>query len=72
MNRSVIFFNSQGRGVFFFFFFLLACSEVSFPQTSRKGSVITLKKEKENTVGLNKDLKSNSIQWDFIDLELLM
>ena len=71
MNRSVIFFNSQGREVFFIFF-LLACSEVSFPQTSRKGSVITLKKEKENTVGLNKDLKSNSIQWDFIDLELLM
>ena len=61
MNRSVIFFNSQGRGVFFFFL-LLACNEVSFPQTSRKGSVITLKKEKENTVGLNKDLKSNSIQ----------
>ena len=45
---------------------------MSFPQISRKGSVITLKKEKENTVGLNKDLKSNSIQWDFIDLELLM
>ena len=45
---------------------------MSFPQTSRKGSVITLKKEKENTVGLNKDLKSDSIQWDFIDLELLM
>ena len=30
------------------------------------------KKEKENIIGLNKDLKSDSIQWDFIDLELLM
>ena len=45
---------------------------MSFPQTSRKESVITLKKEKENIIGLNKDLKSDLIQWDFIDLELLM
>ena len=30
------------------------------------------KKEKENIIGLNKYLKSDSIQWDFIDLELLM
>ena len=45
---------------------------MSFPQTSSKGSVIILKKEKENIIGLNKDLKSDSIQWDFIDLELLM
>ena len=44
IQGSVIFFNCQGRGIFFF---LQVWDKVSFPQTTRKESVITLKKEKK-------------------------
>ena len=44
IQGSVIFFNCQGRGVFFF---LQVWDKVSFPQILRKGSVIPLKKKKK-------------------------